>query len=222
MQLRKDETFEIESPVLRPAEKVYLRRLLRHVRHLFHAGSQVLDAGCGDGRIAELFLDWGCKVTAVDVESHPAEWARIGKRGVAFQQVSAEALPFPDARFDVVLAKDAFHHMEHPIKALAELQRVAKPDGAVVVIEANRRNPVFYVHLTLLGGHQHFTRKALRGFLGQADPGFGYAQAESRCLPWDWPWILGCLEFFEETLEQVRIFNPWLTYQIGLVKGKGR
>ncbi len=99
--------------------------------------------------------------------------------------------------------------MEHPEKAMAESQRVTRPEGSIVVVEANRYNPVFYIHLTLLGDHQHYTQKALRKFLQQADPHYSYILAESRCLPWEAAWILRLLELFEETLERIQICNPW-------------
>jgi ubiquinone/menaquinone biosynthesis C-methylase UbiE len=222
MQLTPDKTYHVRTPGLRPAERLYLQRLLRRVHYVFPKACRVLDAGCGDGHISQALSELGCQVTGVDVAGHPGEWDRIRACGVNFCEGSAEALPFADAHFDAALVKDAFHHMQNPRQALAELQRVVKPGGPIVVIEANRYNPVFYVHLTLLGEHEHFTRGALRRFLRAADPAFTYTMAESRCLPWDAPWLLRLLEAGEETLERLKIFNPWLTYQIAVVRGLGK
>ncbi|MCD4813553.1 class I SAM-dependent methyltransferase [bacterium] len=207
---------------LRPAEKIYLRRLLRKVAHYFKPENRVLDVGCGDGKPSEVLAALGCHVMGIDVEAHPERWEMLRNKGIICQEGNAEKLSFADASFDAVWIKDAFHHMENPAVALRELQRVVKPGGPIVVVEANRYNPVFYIHLTLLGDHQHYTRRALKRFLRKADENFVYMQGESRCLPWDAKWILMLLELFEETLERVKIFNPWLTYQFGVVKGKGQ
>ncbi|MCK5218361.1 class I SAM-dependent methyltransferase [bacterium] len=212
----------VDKTNLRNNEKLYMWRLMRKVYQYFPRGCRVLDVGCGEGLPAEILAQLGCQVTAVDIESQTKEWVKRGSLGIKFKQASAEKLPFANGCFDAVWIKDAFHHMEHPERAMAELQRVTCPEGPIVVVEANRYNPVFYIHLTLLGDHQHYTQKALRKFLQQADPKFSYTLAESRCLPWKAAWILKLLELFEETLERIQICNPWLTYQIAVVKGKGK
>lgn len=212
----------LAKTTLRRNEKLYLERLLRRVHTHFPPGSRVLDAGCGEGQPAEALAALGCQVTAVDIEPHSADWARRGSQGIAFVQAKAEQLPFADSSFDAVWVKDAFHHMENPRQAMAELQRVARPGAPVVVVEANRCNPVFYVHLTLFGNHQHFSRRRFRRFLREADSEYRWYLAESRCLPWDAAWITRLLAWFEEVLEKVKIFNPWLTYHIGVVRGKGQ
>jgi SAM-dependent methyltransferase len=219
-RLKPDRAWRLALPTLRPAARLYLERLFRWIRVFFPCGTKVLDAGCGCGQLSEVLSSWGCQVTGLDLECH-ADWERVGKQGVDFCKGSAECLPFGNAFFDAVLVKDAFHHMQNPKIAMAELQRVVRPGGPVVVIEANRFNPVFYLHLTLLEGHEHFSRPALKRFLKAADPGYQYAMAESRCLPWDAPWLLGLLAWGEEVLESARVLNPWLTYQVAVVRGKG-
>ena len=220
MHLNPDRTLRLRAPRLRPAERLYYQRLLRRVRHLFPERSRVLDAGCGGGHVSEVLAEWGCQVTGVDVDCQDAALERLQQGGGIFCEASAEALPFPDAQFDAALVKDAFHHMENPVKALQELIRVVRPGGPIVIIEANRFNPVFYLHLTLFGHHNHFTRRGLRRFLAAAGPA-AITMAESRCLPWDAPWLLAFLDFAEEILERIKIFNPWLTYQIAVILGKG-
>ncbi|MBN1595234.1 class I SAM-dependent methyltransferase [candidate division FCPU426 bacterium] len=207
---------------LRPSEKVYLRRLLRRVEQYFQPGMQVLDAGCGDGKPAEVLAALGCRVTGVDIQAHPERWQALGQKGVRCQEASAEQLPFGNGQFDAVWIKDTFHHVRNPGRAMRELQRVTRPGGSIVVVEANRYNPVFYVHLTLFGNHQHFSQRFFRRFLQAADPQYVYGLAESRCLPWDAAWLLAILDGFEEILERIQVCNWWLTYQIGVVKGNGR
>jgi ubiquinone/menaquinone biosynthesis C-methylase UbiE len=206
---------------MRPNEQLYFERLARPVRDLLKPGLRILDAGCGMGVGSEFLTHLGCRVTGIDVEEAAAEWEKRRALGITFQHASAETLPFPDAHFDAVWVKDALHHMADPARALDELQRVTRLGGPVVVVEANRYNPIFYVHLTLLGGHQHFTRAKLKRLLAAKDPGFRYAMAESRCLPWTGSAVLKTLEIFEDLVEAVRVFRPWQTYQVAVISGKG-
>ncbi len=203
-------------------ERVYRERLLRRLRPYFPAGARVLDAGCGPGDGAEMLAELGCRVVALDVEAHPEDWARRARPEIEFRQGSAESLDFPDAAFDAIWVMDALHHMENPGRALAELLRVAKPGAPVAVIESNRRNPLLYLRMTLIAGHRTFTRRRLRGLLDQAGAQYKFFMAESRCLPWNWPWALALLNAWGDLAEGLRLLDPWLTYQIAVVPGLGR
>ncbi|MEW6517379.1 MAG: class I SAM-dependent methyltransferase [candidate division FCPU426 bacterium] len=205
-------------------ERLYLDRLFRRVEGLLAAGglrpgASVLDMGCGVGLDAEYLLERGFQVTGLDVERHDGDWKALAGRGIRFECASAEDLPYPDDSFDAVWIKDALHHMQQPERALAEARRVAKPGGPVIVIEANRYNPVFYFHLTLFGGHQHFSRRRFRQLLGTAAGDYALARAESRCLPWDAAWLRALLGWFEDRVEGCPLLAPWLTYQIAVIKG---
>jgi SAM-dependent methyltransferase len=207
--------------MLEPKERLYRERIMRKVRHLLQPGMRVLDAGCGPGAGAELLAALGCKVLAVDERAYP-EWEQRRGLGIEFQTGSAEKLPFADASFDAVWMMDALHHMEWPEKALAELVRVAKPAAPVIVIETNRQSPITFVRMTLLAGHQTFGRRKMRRLLSGVQPGFKFFMVETRCLPWNWPWALGLLNIASNVLEGLRVLNPWLTYQVGILTGQGR
>jgi len=201
-------------------ETIYRERLFRKLNGVFSRGRQVLDAGCGEGAVAEMLAERGCQVTGVDVEPHPEAWARRGERGICFQEGSAEKLQFKDASFDVVWAQDALHHMAHPEQALREFWRVVKPGGKIVIVEANRFNPVFYLHMTLIQGHEHFSRSRFRKLLATLPAKPRLQMAESRCLPWANPLLLSVFGLACDLLEAVKVFNPWLTYQIAVVEKK--
>ncbi len=133
-------------------------------------GLRALDLGCGEGHEAEYLAKRGWRVDAVDMQAH-AGWEEISRRSkgaLRFATGDAEALKAPANRYDLVLEKDMAHHAGRPAAAFAELKRVAKPGGRVVVIEGNRLNPIFYVHLTLMEGHEHFTLGTLRRLLAEA------------------------------------------------------
>jgi ubiquinone/menaquinone biosynthesis C-methylase UbiE len=203
-------------------EALYRARILRRLRSYFKPGLKVLDAGCGPGGVAEIFTDWGCRVTAVDLEPHPAVWAQRARLGIEFRQASAEALDYPDASFDVVWVMDALHHMADPKRGLAELARVAKPGAPLIVVESNRQNPLLYVRMTLIARHETFTRRQMRRMLDAVDRDYLYYMVESRCLPWSWPWLLALQNLASDGLERLRMLDPWLTYQVAVLRGWGR
>lgn len=206
--------------MLPPNVELYFDRILGRLRKHFPPEGRVLDVGCREGDDARLLQRLGCRVVGIDIEDHSAAWAKIKNPGLEFQVASAEALPFSAGSFDAVWAKDALHHMQNPETAIAELMRVAKPGAAVVLVEANRYNPLLYVHMTLWEGHEHFSRKRFRKMLAKAGE-HEYFMLESRCLPWSSPWILAGLKKFEDALEALPWFRPWLTYQVGILSGRG-
>jgi SAM-dependent methyltransferase len=149
-------------------------------------GLRALDLGCGEGHEALYLAARGWTVDAIDVEKHAA-WPQRSKeaRGrVRYSVGNAQALKSPAGRYDLVLEKDMAHHAEDPVAAFAELRRVAKAGGQVLVIEGNRINPIFYVHLTLMEGHEHFTLGRLRRLLAAAGmPEASVQKVEARVWP---------------------------------------
>jgi SAM-dependent methyltransferase len=96
-------------------------------------GQRALDVGCGPGALtAELVTRLGAEaVSAVDPSESFANAARERHPGVDVRQAAAEALPFSDSEFDVVLASLVVHFMSDPIAGLREMARVARPNGVV-------------------------------------------------------------------------------------------
>jgi SAM-dependent methyltransferase len=96
-------------------------------------GQQVVDVGCGPGALtAELVARLGDdSVAAVDPSDSFVTAARARFPGLAVQRATAEALPFPDARFDAALAQLVVHFMSDPVAGLREMRRVTREDGTV-------------------------------------------------------------------------------------------
>ncbi len=100
-------------------------------------GRHVLDVACGPGipaLMAARLVAPGGTVTGVDLAPGMVELARkkAGERGltnVVFQEGDAEALPFADDSFDVVLCNHGLVHTTDRTKALLEMQRVLRKDG---------------------------------------------------------------------------------------------
>lgn len=102
------------------------------------AGEQVLDVGCGTGALLEALSRDApqAKLSGVDLSEEMLDMARARlPESVALRQGHAEALPFPEGVFDVVVSSNVFHFIRNPIAALEEMKRVLKPGGRVVITD---------------------------------------------------------------------------------------
>jgi len=107
-----------------------------------HEGHHVLDAGCGLGDTARLIarlVGPAGSVTGVDNSATMMREARRRSTGstlpVVFQRGDIMALDLPPAAFDRVRAEQVLQHIADPRCAVAELARVTRPGGRVVVLE---------------------------------------------------------------------------------------
>ncbi|WP_435875110.1 class I SAM-dependent methyltransferase [Nonomuraea fuscirosea] len=99
------------------------------------AGRRILDAGCGSGPLFAELRERGAVVTGVDASAGMLELARRRLGDDADLRVAdlAGPLPFPDETFDDVIASLVLHYLEDWGPALAELRRVLKPGGRLLV-----------------------------------------------------------------------------------------
>jgi SAM-dependent methyltransferase len=99
------------------------------------AGRRILDAGCGAGPLFAALRDGGAIVTGFDKSAGMIELARRRLGDDADLQVAdlGRPLPFPDDTFDDVTASLVLHYLEDWGPALAELRRVLKPGGRLIV-----------------------------------------------------------------------------------------
>lgn len=121
----------------------YLRKRTAFVLSLRPAGS-VLDVGCGTGALARRLSAAGYRVTGVDPSDGMLDVMRTRAPDVRAVHASGAELPFEAGSFDVVLSVATFHHIAEPdaVRAtLAEMTRVSKPGGRIVIWDHNPRNP---------------------------------------------------------------------------------
>ena len=193
-------------------EESYRQRCIDKLGVDFRGCERLLDAGCGNGSVARMLSAHVREVVAVDVE-HSAEWSEDG--GVSFSVADVAALPFEDDSFDVVHSKDALHHMRDPVRALWEFRRVLRPGGTVMLVEGNRFNPVFYPHLTLLLGHEHFTRQTFRRMVTKVFPEVRFGGFEAHYAPIP-DRLVAVQRLIEETMERLPPLRPILSYNFAV------
>jgi len=106
-------------------------------------GSRILDAGCGPGVMVARFAEAvgpGGHVAGLDLDPDVVGQARahlsfLPPERIGLHQGDFLALPFDDNSFDLAWASYVLHHVPDPVAAIAELRRVTKLGGRVVVRE---------------------------------------------------------------------------------------
>jgi SAM-dependent methyltransferase len=160
-------------------------QLVAFVRSLGERGD-VLDLGCGDGRLtAELR---GRSLTGADVSEVALDRARLRVPEATLVRVAPdEPLPFGDAAFDLVLCAETIEHVRDVQLLVSEVRRVLRPGGTfAVTTPAHTRLTALRVlargwerEFEPLSAHlRYFTARSLRGLLDEM--GFDVAAVETR------------------------------------------
>lgn len=120
------------------------------VRPYIAPADRVLDLGCGAGGFLQLMAPLAREAIGADLSPGFVEAARamVAERGfgnVRVELVEAGRLPFADGSIDVAVLVDVIHHLEDVPSTLAELRRVLRPGGKLLVFEPNKRNPLLWL-----------------------------------------------------------------------------
>jgi ubiquinone/menaquinone biosynthesis C-methylase UbiE len=127
-------------------------------------GESVLDVGCGTGTLAiAAKRRVGSTGTVYGIDASPEMIARAKRKGkkagieVVFKNGIVEALPFPDAHFDVVLSTLMLHHLPRKAReeCAREMRRILKPGGRVLAVDfgAAQEKRSFLAHFHHRHGH---------------------------------------------------------------------
>ena len=130
-----DKHYKAPQEKLRAPERIRLLEI-EHVVKLSLSGSNiktVLDVGCGTGLFSEAFVKENLKVTGIDIDPGMIETANSHVPKAAFQEGTAEYIPFPDDSFDLVFLAHVLHESDDPLLVLSESNRVSR--NAVCILE---------------------------------------------------------------------------------------
>jgi ubiquinone/menaquinone biosynthesis C-methylase UbiE len=179
-------------------DRGWLQRWLFHPSHrvlleqLGPADERILDVGCGTGQLAAAILErlpearvWGLDLSPRMLDHARRRAAESGGRFFLVQGDS-EQLPFADDSFDVVTCSHSFHHYPHQDRVAAEMFRVLRPGGRLLLLDGDRDGLwgwfLFNVCVVAMEGPvRHLTAKAVRHLYQRA--GFGDVSQQRRGGP---------------------------------------
>jgi SAM-dependent methyltransferase len=138
------------------------RRLKMVRRWVDLPGRRVLDDGCGVGIYTAAFQRETPHVFGIELETERVRDARERARGVA--RAVGEHLPFADGAFDVVFSHEVLEHVSDDRRCAAEMVRVARGGGRIVVFVPNRLYP-FETHGVYWRGQYRFGNVPLVNYL---------------------------------------------------------
>ena len=151
-------------------------RRLRHMtvdQALIKPGDNVLDVGCGTGEItlrAKTRAGKDGQVFGIDPAQEMITVARnkAMRKGLAidFRVGEIESLPFTDASIDVVTSSLMMHHLPDDLKVrgLAEIYRVLKPGGRLLITDFMRPTGSFLNHLFIAFTRHHGLKSGIEDF----------------------------------------------------------
>lgn len=129
----------LQQLVFKPSHRAMLESL-----HIVD-GTRVLDVGCGTGRFALEILRrhpdaW---VVGLDLSARMLEVASANCRSYLGDRLelvpgNSASLPFPDQAFDAVTCSHSFHHYPEQGRVVAEMHRVLRPGGRLVLVDGDR------------------------------------------------------------------------------------
>jgi ubiquinone/menaquinone biosynthesis C-methylase UbiE len=145
--------------------------------------ARVLEVGCGPGHLANKLAETpGLEVTGLDLDPNMIERARAnaartpgiaghGGRAPTYVVGDVASLPFEPASFDLVVSTFSMHHWSDPAAGLAEIGRVLRPGGRVLIWDFGAGSAPLHSHTPDPTEHVDHSPLELVGV-----------------TPWRWPW----------------------------------
>ena len=125
--------------------------ILDHLSRIDLNGKEVLEIGTGVGTDARQMIGKGARYTGINIDegstAATATALRVFSLPGTVRVGDATALDFADDTFDVVYSFGVLHHIPDAAKAIAEIDRVLKPGGALLVMLYNRTSINYVVEI---------------------------------------------------------------------------
>lgn len=126
----------LQGCFFKPAHRLLLERLTG-------ADRLILDIGCGTSRFAAQVVHRfpGTRVVGLDLSErmlHEGVASGLASGDIDLVQADSECLPFADAAFDAITCSHSFHHYPHQEQVTAEMHRVLRPGGLLMIIDGDR------------------------------------------------------------------------------------
>ena len=122
----------------------YLEKRLKFFSRYLKANYRILDVGCGTGRLIAKFSE-NSTMQAYGCDNSLAMLKSARKRsGLNLACCASDNLPYAEEMFDIVILVAVLHHLcpdNTALKTIAEMVRVAKKGGKVIIWDANSLNP---------------------------------------------------------------------------------
>ncbi|NCF67744.1 MAG: methyltransferase domain-containing protein [Chloroflexi bacterium] len=115
-------------------------RRLHKIREWVDLHGRILDNGCGLGTYLDAFAAYSNQRFGLEVEAGRAVQALPAATGIA--QAVGEQLPFASDTFDLIFSNEVIEHVRDDARYAAEMVRVAKPGGQILLFCPNRWYPV--------------------------------------------------------------------------------
>lgn len=102
-------------------------------------GKKVLDVASGTGYGSQLIAQYADVVDGLDYSEQAVKYAQehFPAKNLTYAQGDAQAMPYDDKSFDVVVSLETIEHLPQPEKFVSEVKRILKPDGVFVVSTPN-------------------------------------------------------------------------------------
>lgn len=121
-----------------PRGFLIMETLRRYAQNFKVKGASVLDVGCGDAGAIIAFAENGAKCAGIETFDLSLERGKIRAEdhsvAIDLQKGIAEAIPFPDSSFDLVMLDNVLEHVGDRAKSLSEVRRVLKPGGLLYLV----------------------------------------------------------------------------------------
>lgn len=186
------------------------------VKKIF-SNKKVLDLGCGFGTGSVVIGEFARSVVGADIVKY-REWDFLKNKNVSFKKTGPGKLPFKDNSFDGVFIKDVLHHLKDMDKTLKEVSRVTKVGGDIIILEGNRYNPIFYIYVTSIRGHDHLTKGEFRYLIKKHFPKSKFISLEAY-PPFRFPMIIyKNVVKVEKVISGIGFLKPFLSYNAAIIK----